>query len=299
MMSTEFLDAVRQGKNEWWRYVLSFMLIVFFWAFLGSLPWLMLGMDLPLDAVGSAVSGRDQLLQYVLISLSFCCFGMGIFLAIKYIHHRRFNSLIHSTSTVRWKRVAQGFIVWLALTAITYSLEVLSNPNRFSFTFKPVLWLIFLPLALVLTPIQAATEELFFRGYLLQGFSLLTKNRWLLISLSTGIFGWLHLGNPEVTASAQVLWLGALYFTFGAFLALITLQDQSLELAIGQHAANNLFLALIVRDKVSVLDTPAIVTRIVTPDARVEFFLFLLQATAFYYIVFRSRAVRHDKDMPT
>lgn len=296
-MHTEYLDAVHQGKNDWWRYVLSGMLILFFWAFLGSLPWLMLGIDLPSETGGATASDRDRLVQYVLINLSFCCFWAGLFLAMKQIHQRRFRSLIHATARIRWRRLAQGCIVWLGLTAVTYSLEALSHPSQFSLTFRPGAWLAILPLALILTPIQAATEELFFRGYLLQGLSLLTRNRWLLIGSSTGIFGWLHLGNPEVAASSHFFWLGLLYFAFGAFLAVITLQDQALELAIGQHVANNLFLALIVRDQVSVLDTPAIVTRIVPPDARVEFVLFLLQAAAFYLIVFRSKISRPGRPL--
>ena len=50
----------------------------------------------------------------------------------------------------------------------------------------------------------------------------------------------------------------ATYFVFGAFFTLLTLRDNRLELAIGAHAANNLFAALVVNHENSSLPTQAI-----------------------------------------
>jgi hypothetical protein len=58
--------------------------------------------------------------------------------------------------------------------------------------------LIFLPVALVLTPLQASVEEFFFRGYLMQGIALKTRNAIIPIVLSSFLFMLPHLLNPEV-----------------------------------------------------------------------------------------------------
>jgi hypothetical protein len=33
-----FLELARQGKNEWWRYILTVFLILIIWQILGALP---------------------------------------------------------------------------------------------------------------------------------------------------------------------------------------------------------------------------------------------------------------------
>ena len=60
---------------------------------------------------------------------------------------------------------------------------------------------------------------------------------------------------PELEAGGALL--AANYFAFGAFFTLLTLRDNRLELAIGAHAANNLFAALVVNHENSSLPTQA------------------------------------------
>lgn len=290
-MSNSYLDAVRQGKNAWWRYLISILLIGFCWLVLGSIPffvWWFWQSSNFLDGFVPAAND-DQILQYLLLSLSFCFFLLGIFLAVTLIHQRPLRSLVRADTRINIGRIGQGAALWLLLAIVPYGLEALLDPSHFELTFEPSTWLVFLPLALIFTPIQTTAEELFFRAYLLQGMSLLTRNRWLLISVTSLIFGVLHLPNPEVAASNGVVWIALNYLGFGVLMAFLTLQDNSLELAIGAHAVNNLFLALVIRDRVSVLDTPAIVTRMVTPDARMELVVFLLQAAVFYFVFIGRR----------
>lgn len=62
--------------------------------------------------------------------------------------------------------------------------------------------------------------------------------------LTSLVFGLLHLSNPEVDKLGPVIMV--YYIGTGLFLGIITLMDDGLELAIGFHAANNLFTALLV-----------------------------------------------------
>jgi membrane protease YdiL (CAAX protease family) len=103
-------------------------------------------------------------------------------------------------------------------------------------------FLIFLPVALVLTPLQASVEEFFFRGYLMQGIALKTRNAIIPIVLSSFLFMLPHLLNPEVKSGFFLS--AAYYLIFGLFLAFITVKDNCLELALGVHVGNNLYNAL-------------------------------------------------------
>ena len=67
-----------------------------------------------------------------------------------------------------------------------------------------------------------------------------------------------HLLNPE--AELNYLLMGAAYFAVGATLAYVTLQNNTLEIALGMHAANNLFSALFANAVITVMPTPSLFT---------------------------------------
>jgi membrane protease YdiL (CAAX protease family) len=285
-MGAAFLSAARQGRNSWWRYGLSLLVIAFFWIILGSIPLIIWGFFYPQIILTQATTPIDQVWQYTAVSLSFVFFLLGLLIAVKAIHQRRFLTLIQANAVVRGRRILKGAGVWAMLMGLSYLIEAAIFPSHFVVTFHAAAWFVLVPIALLLTSIQSATEELFFRGYLLQGLGLLTRNRWIVIFITSIIFAVLHFGNPEVAASNSFVWIALHYFAIGVFFGFITLKDNSLELAIGAHAANNLFLGTIISPSVSVLNTPALITHSVRAEAQIEFFLFLLQAFVFFLIIF-------------
>jgi CAAX protease family protein len=139
-------------------------------------------------------------------------------------------------------------------------------------------------LALVLTPIQTTAEELFFRGYLVQGASLVSGN-FLFLAVASGALSMLPhlLANPELDAG--FLPVALYYFGFGAFFAWVSLRDGTLELAIGAHAANNLYGAIVVSFEGSALNTPSLfyTDRFVPAYSLIQF---LVAAALFYLAVF-------------
>jgi membrane protease YdiL (CAAX protease family) len=181
-MGAAFLSAANQGKNNWWRYGLGILLIAFFWIFLGAIPLMIWGLYNPADILMQPTTPLAQVWQYAMISLSFVFFLVGLFITVTKIHQRRFLTLVQANGTVRIKRILQGAGVWVALMGLSYAIEAIFFPSHFVLTFSPV-WFILVPIALVLTPIQSATEELFFRGYLLQGLGQFTRNRWILVGV--------------------------------------------------------------------------------------------------------------------
>src|SRR6185503_3866353 len=117
----------------------------------------------------------------------------------------------------------------------------------------------FAVMVLLLTPIQSATEELVFRGYLMQGLSLVTRRPVGIAVASSIVFAIPHLLNPEVHRLGLLV-MAANYFAIGMLLAIVTLRDGRLELAIGLHVANNVFLALVANYEGSALTTESIFT---------------------------------------
>jgi uncharacterized protein len=141
--------------------------------------------------------------------------------------------------------------------------------------------------ALVLTPLQTTTEELVFRGYVMQGLGLIVKAPAGVAVLSAIIFALPHLLNPEVQQHGPVL-LGASYFVIGLLLAAVTLRDGRLELAIGVHAANNLLLVLVANYDGSVLESESIFTAREL-DPPYSLITLSIGALLFYGWVFRRR----------
>jgi len=89
---------------------------------------------------------------------------------------------------------------------------------------------------LLTTPLQAAGEEYFFRGWLTQWFGSVLRPRWLAIIVpalvSALLFAFAH--------GAQSPWLFADRLVFGLVASLLVWRSGGLEIAVGLHAANNL-----------------------------------------------------------
>jgi hypothetical protein len=114
-------------------------------------------------------------------------------------------------------------------------------------------------------PLQTSFEEYLFRGYLMQGIGVLTKNRWLPLIVTSVIFGALHMANPEVDKLGNIIMI--YYIGTGFFLGIMTLMDEGMELALGFHAGNNLIAALLVTADWTVFKTNSVLKDISEPSA--------------------------------
>jgi membrane protease YdiL (CAAX protease family) len=257
-----FLNLAHSGKNDWWRFVLAVLLILFMWQILGALPglavyiWVALRDGLPLGGdIGNLPGTTTSFVALMLASVFFLC---GISLAIRFIHRRPLRTLVTPARSMDWRRLFQGFAVWFVLAVLMSAFEAFIYPGRYVWSLDMQQFLPFFFLALIFVPIQTSAEELFFRGYILQGVGLRWRNVWLLSAISGLLFGLPHLMNPEASINYPLMFL--YYFAFGFSLAFITLRDGRLELALGAHAANNLFSFIFANYTLSVLPTPSIFT---------------------------------------
>lgn len=286
------LELAALGKNNWWRYVLAFMVIAIMWQVIGSFP--LVGMVLFVSEDGNPdtvfledtlrFTGIDPLFTYLAINFTFLGLLLGLFIAVRLLHERSFLSLITSTQSIDWQRMGQGFGVYAGLLLLLTLGTFLVAPDHIYLSLDVKAFLVFLPFALVLTPVQACAEEFLFRGYLMQWLRLFMRNRAVIAIFSGILFAIPHLLNPENKISSLLMPLN--YFVMGLFLTIITLRDNGLELAMGAHSANNLYAFLIVNYEGSVLATPSIFTESM-PDPLLSLVIYSVLAAAFYVIVFK------------
>lgn len=261
----DFLALARQGKNDWWRFILAILTILVAWQLVGAAPTILLILWVMMDgdpstsvALDGTFPGVNVNISFLVMMLASWAFVVGIFIAVRFIHQRKFITLVTPARSIDWKRLFQGFFIWLGLSALVGVVESLLYPGRYVFTLDLHQFLPFLFLALLMIPIQTTAEELFFRGYLLQGFGLRIRNIFILSIVSGIIFMLPHLLNPE--AKLNYILMSFYYFSIGAVMAYISLRDGRLELALGMHAANNLFTGLFANAVVTVMPTPSLFT---------------------------------------
>jgi hypothetical protein len=244
-----YLDLARQGRNDWWRYALGVLIIAFFWLGLGYLPLIFLPDELV----------ADPLIEFVLVNFSILMMLAGFVVTVKWMHRRPLKSVVTPEARVDWRRIGRGAAVWVVLAAVTAAAEHVLFPGRYYVSFDPHRFFPFMALVLLLTPIQGATEELIFRGYFMQGLGLLTRRPALIAIAASLVFAVPHLMNPEVHQHGTLV-MAANYFAIGMVLSTIALRDGRLELAIGLHAVNNVFLALVANYEGSALTAESIFT---------------------------------------
>lgn len=75
----------------------------------------------------------------------------------------------------------------------------------------------------------------------------MTKNPLFLTLIVGGLFGVLHFANPEMNNGA--VWAGIEYLTFGFVWTYYTIKTGSIEISLGAHAANNMFLCMFITEK--------------------------------------------------
>ena len=280
-----FLKQDTLNTNPFWKYLLgSFIVIIF--SILGQLP---LSLFITADAISEAggdpmiaLRNLDKNLQLFLILIPFVFGFLGLYLVIKKLHNRNFISITTYRSNVDWRRIIHSFILWGSITIIFISADFFINSEDYQINFKFEKFFILLIIGFILIPIQTSLEELLFRGYLFQGFSLYFKRPWIGLFLTSFIFGCLHIFNPEV----QKLGLGILiyYIGTGLFLGIITLMDQGIELALGFHAANNLITALLVTSSWTAFQTESILIDISDPSLVGETIISMLILYPLFYI---------------
>ena len=200
-------------------------------------------------------------LAFALFLLTFPVGLIALYIGQTKIHKRSLLSLHTAASKFRWIRVLQGFfLTWIVLGAFAFGAQALGL-MEVEYVFDGGRFWMFAAVSLLFIPFQAATEEIVFRGYFIQGFTHILKSKWAAFAITSFAFMALHLSNPEAlqgAASGTLPIVMSGYFFFGFAMCLIVWIDDGLETAIGIHAGNNCFAAVIMNYENSVLPPPSV-----------------------------------------
>ena len=288
-----FIEQGISKGNFFGKYLMGSVLI-FFASAIGQTPLIIA------IAVESAISGRsfptdnDTMMRFFepnltlfLLLISFVFALIRLFFVVKYMHRQTMLSITTARKKIDWSRVFYSFIIWSLFTVLSTALYYFIAPQDFIINFKPVPFFILLAIGMLLIPIQTTTEEYVFRGYLMQGFGNLARNKWFPLLMTSLIFGGMHFFNPEVTKMGNIILV--YYVGTGLFLGVLTLMDEGLELAIGFHAANNLVGALLVTSDWTVFQTNSILKDISEPEAGVDVIFPLLVVYPILLYIFSKK----------
>ncbi|SDZ95512.1 CPBP family intramembrane glutamic endopeptidase [Bizionia paragorgiae] len=256
-----YIQQAYTGKLGYWKYFvipglfLGMMLLQFL---------MILVLDLDVDAIIKnevANKGKNRFLIESLVPMVIAL--AALFFWVKYIHGQSITSLTTARKKIDWKRILFSFFLWGLLSSGLVLIDYVATPENYlpNFELEPFLYLA--AIAILLVPIQTSFEEYLFRGYLMQGIGVMAKNRWLPLVITSVLFGVMHIANPEVGKLGYFIMV--YYIGTGFFLGIITLMDEGLELALGFHAANNLFTALLVTADWTAFQTHSILKDVSDP----------------------------------
>ncbi|MCP2027837.1 membrane protease YdiL (CAAX protease family) [Flavobacterium sp. HSC-32F16] len=266
-----FLEQGINPENKFWKYLIGSVFIITA-SFIGQIPFSVAVLlknfkdkkGFPTDN-DAALKIFEPNLTLFLVMVSFLFAFAGIYFVVKYLHNQTLLSVTTSRPKVDWSRVVFSFVIWSVFSIVSFFVLYFQSPEEFVLNFKLIPFLILVLVGTILIPIQTSTEEYVFRGYLMQGFANLARNRWFPLMMTSVIFGSMHILNPEVEKMGYVIMV--YYIGTGLFLGIITLMDEGMELALGFHAANNLIGALLVTSDWSVFQTHSIFKDMSEPSA--------------------------------
>lgn len=256
-----FVEQGSKRKNEFWRYLVGSLLIATA-SFVGQIP-ISVAILIKSFKNGSMPTKNSDVMHYFepnlqlfLLLLTFVFAFAALYFVVTRYHEQTFLSVTTSRKSVDWSRVLFSFGLWATVSIGLTLYGYYSDPSHFQINFKPLPFAILCVIAILMIPIQTSTEEYLFRGYLMQGFANLSKNKWFPLLMTSVLFGSLHILNPEIEKLGYIVLI--YYIGTGFLLGIITLMDEGMELALGFHAANNLVGALLITTDWGALQTNSI-----------------------------------------
>ena len=288
-----FLEQGVKPDNKFWKYLIGSIIIITA-SFIGQIPFSVAVLYksfkdkavFPTDNA-EVMKMFEPNMTLFLVMISFAFAFAGIYFVVKYLHNQTLLSISTSRERTDWVRALFSFFLWAIFSVLSFFAIYFRSPENFVWNFKLIPFLILVVVGSVLIPIQTSTEEYVFRGYLMQGFANLARNKWFPLLMTSLIFGSMHVFNPEVAKMGYIIMV--YYIGTGLFLGVITLMDEGMELALGFHAANNLTGALLVTSDWSVFQTHSIFKDMSEPSAGLDVILPVLVIYPILLFIFAKK----------
>ncbi|MFL2756224.1 MAG: lysostaphin resistance A-like protein [Dehalococcoidia bacterium] len=264
----QFISNARKGITNWKYWLISILSVFLIWQGIGIIPSLLTcllinnyeitGFNCNTD--NFIIAGPSYIPNFILAFVPFVLALITLYVVVTRLHQKPFISIITGRQQFDFRRLFFAMSIVAIFSVISLLIQLSgsqSEDSTMTFNSPGFEFFIIVILALMLVPIQAGMEEIFFRGYILQAFSLIAKSKYFLIISTSSLFAILHIANPEPWEYGIVAYLSSVLI-LAIFMSLITVLDGGLELAIGFHIMNNLWAFLIVNLEKSVVPTPAL-----------------------------------------
>lgn len=167
----------------------------------------------------------------VATQLGLATLAIAAVLLLRFLHLREPKWLISVQPGWRWRYLiacllvailALNLVQWLSFTVEGWPFQQIQTD-----------WVYFMWGILLTSPLQAAAEEIFFRGYLLQAFGSLAGKAWVGVVGTALLFAFLHgTQNPALFANR---------LAFGLIAGFLVIKTGGLEAGIAAHIVNNVF----------------------------------------------------------
>jgi len=290
-----FVQQVYKGKNEWYFYIATICVVFIGWQLIGVIPLLITAVLHSKDMSEFSRAASDNFMSLginsnlflFLMILSFIGGLLALVISVRYIHKRKFKTIITSRRNIDWKRFWFGFILWGFVGVVVSLLGVYLAPETSVWNFKPIPFFTLLAVSLLFLPFQTGFEELLFRGYLMQSLGVLAKNKWFPLIVTSVIFGLMHGMNPEVEKIGYISMV--FYIGTGLLFGIVTLMDEGTELALGLHAVNNIVAAVLVTTDWTVFKTDALYIDTSEPSVGFEMFFPVLVLYPLVLFIFSKK----------
>ena len=243
-----YQQMLRGPRYRWWKPLLCLVLVV-------PLALLMMGLAIVPVLIAGLVTGAPDLVEYtvnattdianmgpvgfIYLNLTLIVLIPASGLSIWIVHGVRPGYLSSVAGRIRWRWLLRCIAViapfWAVYTLLGVIVEPFTSP-------RPDQWVALLVIVLVMTPLQAAGEEYFFRGWIMQNvgawFARPIVGLVASIIVSAVAFSTAHLSpDPWVLGSIACLAVAA---------GLAAWRTGGLEAAIAMHAINNVLTFLVV-----------------------------------------------------
>ncbi len=264
--TNKFIAQANQGDNRWWKYLLAIFSILAALS-LGQMPLTLfsyykkevLGISDErfleyMQKMNFSALGISENTFFLLMLITFVFAFFVIIWLLPIIHKRATMSFISTRNKFDFKRFLTGLGIWFVLGIILTFL--LLDSEKYIYSFQADKFFTLAVIAILLIPIQTAVEEIFFRGFLMQGVYRLTNHKWITLIIITILFAVAHVFNPEFKNGFLTIIPAYLIFSF--VMGYIALADNGLEIPIGIHTGNNLFVALVLSASGASVTTPSL-----------------------------------------
>lgn len=295
----KFLERSLDQQNQFWKYLVVILVAFFGGQIIGAIPLICVIAAKVASNGGASITdmtnptdltifGISKNLSLFLMMIPFIVSFILLVILIKGLHKRSLSETVNGTNKVRISRFWTGMAVWGLLMVIYLLGDYMINPDNFVLQFDLANFIPLLLISILIIPIQTTFEELLCRGYLAQGIAGWTKNRWAVIILPGLFFALLHIGNPEVKEYG--FWMAMpQYLFFGLLFGFVAVLDDGIELPMGMHAANNVFLSIFATNKSSALQTNAIFEQLNINPVRETIILVIMGIIAIAYFAWKYK----------